>query len=352
MRSRRSWWKAAVLCALLVAGGECVLEWMGLGHPILVTRQSAAKYELAPNQYVQRRWPLSDGPISRVWTNRYGMRSGAVTAERPPGVLRLYFLGDSMTYGTTEVDQSKIFASLVGEELPGVVHERVQVLDGAAGGWAPANELAYLREHGTMDANRVILVLNDGDPMQPEAAAPDNEETPSVKMHPVFGYQELWDRALEPLITEKLVQWRLIPAPKALQGQAGDAVISNQEVLAENLQVLTEMHKLVDGSGGKMSIAFLPFVQSDFDSHTMYLVNEGRDAVKQWAARHGVPFLDLTQDLTPYGNRIRLRDHLHLNVEGNALVAHAIVRDWGLLDSTPKPEEMGPAAGPLKRARL
>ncbi|MGC8549791.1 MAG: SGNH/GDSL hydrolase family protein [Acidobacteriaceae bacterium] len=351
MKSRRSWWKVAVLCVGLVVGGECLLEVVGLGHPILVTQESAAQYELAPDQFVRRMWPLSDGLISRVRTNRYGMRSGPVTVNRPADTLRVYFLGDSMTYGTTEVDQSKIFASLVGKELPSVVHERVQVLDGAAGGWAPANELAYLREHGTMDANRVILVLNDGDPMQPEAAAPDNEEMPSVRVHPVLGYQELWDRALEPLIEAKLAQWRLMSAPRVSQGQPGDAVIPSREVLAENLQVLTEMLQVVDRSGGRLSIVFLPFVQKDFDAHTLQLVNEGRDAVKRWAAQHGVPFLNLTRELTPYGDRIRLRDHLHLNVEGNALVAHAIVRDWGLLDSTPKPVQPERAAGMLKRGR-
>ena len=349
MKSRRSWWKVAALCVGLVFGGECLLEVVGLGHPLLVTRQSAAQYELAPDQHVRRTWPLSDGLISRVWTNRYGMRSGPVNVKRPADTLRVYFLGDSMTYGTTEVDQSKIFASLVGKELPNVVHERVQVLDGAAGGWAPANELAYLKEHGTMEANRVILVLNDGDPMQPEAVAPDNEEMPSVRMHPVFGYQELWDRGLEPLIDKKLAQWHWMPAPKVSQGQAGDAVIPSQEVLAENLEVLTEMLQVVDRSRGQMSIVFLPFVQKDFDPHTLQLVNEGRDSVKRWAARHGVPFLNLTRELTPYGDRIRLRDHLHLNVEGNALVAHAMVSDWGLLDSNPKP--MGTAGGLLTPAR-
>lgn len=336
MRTRLSWWKVALLCVGLVVCGEGVLEMMGLGHPMLVTRHSAARYELVPDQHTWRTGPVSESLIARAWTNQYGMRSGPVTATRPPGTLRVYFLGDSMTYGTTQVDQSKIFASLVKRELPAVVHERVQVLDGAAGGWAPANELAYLREHGTLDADRVILVLNDGDPMQPEAVDPYNEEIPSLSIHPVFGYQELWGRALEPLIRGKLEQWHVLKQPRAL-GQAGDAVNRNMTVLRRNLKLLSAMQEFVRSSGGRMSIVYLPFVHKDFRAQTLKLVNESRDSVQQWAGEHGVPFLDLTQELTPYGNGIRLRDHLHLNIEGNALVAQAIVSHWALLDSAPTP---------------
>ena len=40
-------------------------------------------------------------------------------------------------------------------------------MNGSISGWAIANELAFLKEHGTLSADRVILVLNDGDPTQP-----------------------------------------------------------------------------------------------------------------------------------------------------------------------------------------
>ena len=351
MRMRRSWWKAALLCVGLIVGGECVLEMMGLGRPILVTRHSPAKYELVPDQHIWRTWPLSESLIARAWTNRYGMRSGPVRATRPPHTLRVYLLGDSMTYGTTQVDQSEIFASLVEKKLPAVVHERVQVLDGAAGGWAPANELAYLREHGTLDANRVIVVLNDGDPTQAEAVDPYNEGIPSLSIHPVFGYQELWDRGLEPLIRRKLMRWHLMSPPSAPPGQAGDTVNENADVLGQNLKMLTEMQKFVEGSGGRMSIVFLPFVRKYYGPYTLGVVNESRDAVKQWAAERGVPFLNLTRELAPYGNSIRLRDHMHLNIEGNALVAKAIVSHWALLDSTPARIGLKAAKAAKRRGR-
>ncbi len=100
-------------------------------------------------------------------TNEYGMRSDPIRPGRIPGTRRIYFLGDSMTYGTTQVDQSRLFTEIVHQRLPEQIHEPVEVMNGAISGWAPANELAYLREHGTLNADLVILVLNSGDPTQP-----------------------------------------------------------------------------------------------------------------------------------------------------------------------------------------
>lgn len=36
----------------------------------------------------------------------------------PPGVVRVLFVGDSITYGTTHVDQGKIFTQIVDAGCP------------------------------------------------------------------------------------------------------------------------------------------------------------------------------------------------------------------------------------------
>jgi nucleoside 2-deoxyribosyltransferase len=73
------------------------------------------------------------------------------------------FVGDSIAYGTTMVDQDAIFVEVLHRELPAILHCRVEVLNASASAWAIDNELAYIESRGIFQSDRVILVLNDGD---------------------------------------------------------------------------------------------------------------------------------------------------------------------------------------------
>jgi len=97
------------------------------------------------------------------------MRSDEVSPVPTPGVVRVLFVGDSLTYGTTHVDQRKIFTQIVGRGLPSIVHHSVEVLNASANGWAPDNEWSWVRTRGIFHSNFVLLVLNDGDVTQPWA---------------------------------------------------------------------------------------------------------------------------------------------------------------------------------------
>ncbi|MGD0631323.1 MAG: hypothetical protein ABR987_18500, partial [Terracidiphilus sp.] len=134
---------------LLTCIVEAALRFgLGLGNPVLITPDAACSYILKPDQDVRRFF-------ARTYVNHYGMRSEDVPAVRPVGTLRLMFVGDSITYGTSRVDQQQLFTELVHRELPAIVHRPVEVLNASAGAWAPDNELAYIRSRGIFQSDIV-----------------------------------------------------------------------------------------------------------------------------------------------------------------------------------------------------
>jgi hypothetical protein len=329
----------AVVCLIAIAAlGEVVLQTIGFGHPALAVLNDATQYELMPNQHIRRLWPLSDSWVAHVDTNQFGMRSMPISSQKQPNVLRIYFLGDSITYGTTQVDQSQIFTDLVRRELPSIVHQPVEVMDGAMSGWAIPNELAYLKEYGTVNADRVVLVLNDDDPTQPLSPKPYNFDIPSAEFNPKWGYQELWERALKPRLHVFFREHGVHLLESETYQDPGTTVGGDDAILRQNLQYLDQMCAYTRQNGAAFSILFIPFGTRYDDPNLDKKVAEGRAAIRAWAERNQVPFVSLAQELSTYpANSIRLPGHMHLNVRGNRAVATAIQKNWALLTS-PAPE--------------
>ena len=324
-------WKIAIYSALMIVCGEAGLQLLGFGHPALVTTDSPAQYEPVPDQCIHRVWPLSDSLIAHVCINRFGMRSDPISENKPPGTLRIYFLGDSITWGTTEVDQRSLFTEIVHRELPLELHQPVEVMNGSISGWAIANELAFLKEHGTLNADRVILVLNDGDPTQPIAPKPVDEDIPSIAHHPIFGFQELWDRGLRPQLSG-LLQRLNIHWNQAATEDPGLGIGHDQAVLQNNIALLGQMNKFVKASGARLSILFIPFQYLLVDPSTAGDVPTGKEAVERWANRNCVPFVDLGPVMAKYPlDTVVLRDQCHFNVRGNRDIATQIEVHWAEL---------------------
>lgn len=328
---KKSRWLLALGCLLLVSfGGEFILEWLGFGSPALVVQNSFTNYELRPEQNVVRRWPLSEDRVSRVKTNSLGMRADEISPNHPPGVLRIFFVGDSITYGTTQVDQSHIFTELVHHDLPGILHQPVEVMNAAVGGWAIENELDFVKEHGVQQADRVILCINSADPSQSKSEFTSDgglstEEYPWPK-----GYRELFSRAISPMAFKLLLRFGIHwSAVHEVAVDPGVTTSNDSRTLDHNLHLLDEFQSYVSSAHAKFSILYIPFIREVADPK---ISEKGREAVKNWAADHNVPFLYVS---TMYGaanlDDFTLRDHTHFNALGNRMVANAIERQWNVL---------------------
>ena len=295
---------------------RCVL---GLGNPILYQYSPRAGYVLMPSQTTFRllAW-------NRI--NRWGMRCPDFTLVRPKGTYRVMFLGDSVTYGTTFVDQSKIFTSRLAKILPKIMHRPVQVLNASCGAWATGNEVGYLQARGTYNANLVVLVVNTGDLNQPFNLQPLRPDSPYPNAPPFCAISELWFRYLWPRIQ--------LAAPFR---DAGSYVPSAPEPAPHIESLLGRAKILCERHGAKLAIVFHPFRGTAWGQAPY--PNDLRRLVR-WCKHRNVPLLNLKAAYAPYPTAKVYYAGVHLKPFGNKLAANAIAADWpqlsGLSPGTPE----------------
>lgn len=318
-RPRRSWAYRALkwftlLYALLLALELSLRFVVGLGNPVLYQYDPACGYLPAPNQHVRRFFREND-------INSFGMRSPEVSPHKSPGTLRILFLGDSVTYGTTYVDQSQIFTSLLARDLPQQLHRRVEVLNASAGAWAPANEAGYLESRGTFDADVVVFVLNTGDLVQPMNRATLLLLNGYPEHRPPFALYELWVRYVAP---------RILRAGSAADAGSQAATVDVARQTPPVLDVLDEARRFAKEHGAEFRIVYTPAHGGEWDS-PQYA--RGFEMLRAWAAREQVPLLDLSADLASRPMTHVYQDSIHLKPVGNQIVADSVEHKWTWPDS-------------------
>jgi hypothetical protein len=306
--------RATVGAVLAFAVIEAILRFgFGLGNPVLIQSDSACSYVLKPDQDVVRF-------LVRTRINHLGMRSDEVADAHVPGTLRLLFVGDSITYGTTRVDQKDIFTEVLHRELPAIVHRPVEVLNASAGAWAPDNELSYIESRGIFHSDVVLLVLNDGDLTQPRATIADVSDSLPQK-RPLTAIGELWARYIRPRLARDMER-----------KDAGDSVNKKDgKVERENLADLDRLEQFVTSHGAKLSVIYIPF-RKDVPQES----EPSRSILRAWSNAHHVGFCDLTASEGQYLSENITFDHgIHLNARGHLVVAREIEQFWPEL-TTPK----------------
>lgn len=296
-----------VMLGVLLLLIEAALRFgLGLGNPVLITSDASCSYILKPDQDVRRFF-------ARTHINHYGMRSDEVSSVHRAGMLRLMFVGDSITYGTSRIDQQELFTELVHRELPAIVHRPVEVLNASAGAWAPDNELAYIRSRGIFQSDIVLLVLNDGDLTQPgNTIAAVGDDLPDKR--PATAIGELFSRYIEPRIGHLL-----------RRSDAGDRIAANSgDVIRKNLEDLNSVLGIVSSQGAQLIVVYIPF-RRDIPE----LSRVSASILMAWSNAHHVGMFDLTSAEAPYfAKEITLDNGVHLNARGHAVIAQELERSW------------------------
>jgi hypothetical protein len=273
---------------------------LGLGNPILIAPDPDCAYIIKPDQNVFR-----FGVHTSI--NHLGMRSGPFSATRTGDALRVFFLGDSITYGTTRVDQNALFTEILHRELP------IEVLNASASAWAIDNELAYVQSRGIFNSDVVLLVLNSGDLTQSVASmASVGDALPSIK--PLSAIGELYTRAVKPRLL------RLEPRVDAgviARENAGD-------VIRHNLASLDKLRSIVNIQRAHLGIIYLPF-RGDIP----IVSGKSLAVLSAWVASRAIPFLDLTAAEARYSVReVTIDNGTHLNAKGHFIVARELLAHW------------------------
>jgi hypothetical protein len=129
---------------------EVYLRTHGYGHPPLYDYHPAIGYTLKPSQELTRVGGAT------VFINNLGLRSANTTAVKPPGVLRVLVLGDSVPYGGSYIDQKDVFCS-VTQEMLNKAGKRYEVLNAGVNAYGPQNVCRLIQTRGLLDADMVIV---------------------------------------------------------------------------------------------------------------------------------------------------------------------------------------------------
>lgn len=96
-----------------------------------------------------------------VHTNELGLRGRPVAVPKPPGVVRILFVGDSMTAGF-EVDDDDTFAAVCGRLLGGT--PRVEAVNAGVRGYNLDNVLGFVQDAGVnLQPDVVVYTFTDND---------------------------------------------------------------------------------------------------------------------------------------------------------------------------------------------
>jgi hypothetical protein len=280
---------------LLLALVETTLRviW-GFGNPVLYATSKEYEYIYASNQQVTRFG-------NTIRTNSFGMRSPEPASDDS---IRVLYIGDSVINGGTQTDQDHLSSNLLAESLSKLLHKKVNVLNISAGSWGPDNAAAFLKKHGTFNANAMILVFSSHDAfdnMNFEEVVDNNVHYPGHK--PVSA------------ISEVILRY-FIPYARSIFDSSGNG--------SDKLMINNQRQVFNSGWSDLLAIAAS-------DSIPVYAVLHAEQAeiIKGEHNRYGRMILDtLKANRIPYSTDIALgissncyRDFIHLNDKGQFFLA-------------------------------
>jgi lysophospholipase L1-like esterase len=161
---RNPWIEKIVLATMIVIVPITALELMlrpfapALSkNTSLFVRDNDLGWRMRPNAEVQ--W----GDVT-VRSNGKGLRGPELDYQKPPGVFRILYLGDSVTFGFLLEKYEYTFPFLVETLLESSTDREIETVNAGVGGYSPWQEHVYLVKEGIHyqpDLVVVSFVLND-----------------------------------------------------------------------------------------------------------------------------------------------------------------------------------------------
>ena len=138
------------LIALPVVATEFALRRSGLGTPIRYGTNAAFRYAPLPEQRVER-WGAA------VTIDAHGLRGTEPWSTQSD--LHVLFVGDSVTWGGTHIDDAAVFSSLVCDELEAQLGQRVVCGNAGVNNYGTDNMRARLRHDRDVVRRADVVVV-------------------------------------------------------------------------------------------------------------------------------------------------------------------------------------------------
>lgn len=310
MVKRTAWLGATILLATFLAEIGLRLG-AGLGDPPLFQRDDEIGYLMAPGQEVFRLG-------NRIAINRFHQRSEEVSVDPVPETTRILFVGDSITFGISAVDQSETYPEIVAENLRKKGH-LVEALNASAISWGIGNERAYVERFGTFGSRVAVLQIGSADLLQPTSTSE------AVGIHPAYP-----DRKPLTAMGELLFRY-ILPRVTILRfGTLEEEPVSKADrdrQFSKNMHEFKELVADISLRGTLPVILLIPGLAelitgpSSLDRYEPY-----RKRFIELVGDLSLPLIDIASlwngdpHLAEY-----YYDGTHLTAKGNAALAHIIV---------------------------
>lgn len=296
---------------------EVFLRLLGWGQLVEYSPNDQWGYLMKPSQTV-----YSYGHPVQI--NKYGLRGPEIEQNKKEGVVRIVFLGDSITYGGNMIKEKELFCRIV-ESLLNNNKVAAEIINLSASGWSPRNWMEYIKANGYFEADIIMPILTENDLVQ--AFSPKDrwheyqENQPFFRVHTV-----LWKMSviLEDFIKSKdhwvahtYKSWfanEKIPDQVDLQKQVelpSDDNTSSSSTMTLNTDILVQLSDLTKINNIDLLPVFIPAKQPP------------KNVKMIWA-----PFEKLLPDALDLRDMLNddsfFMDNVHMTVKGHKLVGEKI----------------------------
>ena len=278
---------------------EGALRLMGFGDPILYQTNNAYRFAPQANQKKQRR----RGAV--VTIESHGLR--CVRDWSQPADLRVLFIGDSVTWGGTSIDDTETFAHRCGQLLEEKTGSTVVCGNAGVNAYGTDNmrqRLAYL---GVDDEDVIVVTLISPDTTR---GLTDLRGGVFFNKPPPGPFCAIWEIATFVLFKTALN----MRFDAGLTHTDHDAAVA-QESLARLLDTLKQKQQQ-----GKKVLVILSPLQDELPSSETELTLQVRRAI----AGSGLDFLDMYPVVNEHHSPGLFVDQMHLDVSGHELYAQTI----------------------------
>jgi hypothetical protein len=220
--------------------------------------------------------------------------------------------------------QSQTYPELFEAEMGQWCSHSTEVLNASAGSWSVGNLRAYAERFGFFGSDLVVLQIGQGDLTAPTSDSSGVGNLCSLpRRSPTFALTE-FAACYWPRIESRLDQWTSIGGEekrnRSVPNQGASASSSERRQLEENMSHLEALVGSVRAAGLPVAVIYNP--------ERGHVVPEGSppppvyERFRKWIDQRDIPILDLQarwegeQEVRQY-----YRDYIHLNEQGNAVLA-------------------------------
>jgi len=284
-----------VLTPLVLA--ELYLRSIGLGNPILFYANASYRFAPQPNQQQVRRRG------AKVTIDSKGLRNTADWTD--PADAKLLFIGDSVTWGGTYIDDRQLFSDGVCQRLAGVTGKRYVCGNAGANQYGTDNMAERIRYKNVNDESVLVVTLIAPDTVRGRV---DAEGRYFFMQRPPPPFRALWEATT-------FLTWVLYKKLRPESYRSDDDLRVAERSLENLLAAIRETQR----PGRKVLIVLSP-VKAELNGQESPLTKQ----VRSMLDRSGFDWLDLHGPVSKTVTPNFYYDQVHLDVPGHAFYAEQI----------------------------